>query len=178
MLISESTSGTDTTRSSATGTESSAPTSSTVEAMRRWAPPGASSTSPRWAAKRSGRTRPRAIHRRLPTGGGTTTTPTKGPTDAPSAFPDRDLSRRALDRGVLDGGDRDDAEAAADVSPSHLHCLLRGAADSGARLPAAELPPIDDLRRRRAPLRRGGTQRSAGDRLATHARRRHRGGHV
>ena len=43
-----------------------------------WAPPGATSTSPRSAARRSGRTRPRATRRPRPTSGGTCTTSTAG----------------------------------------------------------------------------------------------------
>jgi YVTN family beta-propeller protein len=58
---SASTRGRDTTPSSVTATESSAPTSSTAAAPSTWAPPGATSTSPRSAARRSGRTA-----RRLP----------------------------------------------------------------------------------------------------------------
>ena len=69
---SASTSGTAPTPSSATTTTgSSAPTSSTAAATRRWAAPGATSTSPRSAARRSGRTRPRATRRPRPTSGGT-----------------------------------------------------------------------------------------------------------
>ena len=62
---------------SATATAgSSARTSSTAAATRRWAAPGATSTSPRSGARRTGRTRPRATRRPRPTGGGTSTTST------------------------------------------------------------------------------------------------------
>ena len=74
---SASTSGTGPTPSTATTTTgSSAPTSSTAAATRRWAPPGPTSTSPRSAARRSGRTRPRATRRPSPTCGGASTTST------------------------------------------------------------------------------------------------------
>ena len=53
--------------SATTTTGSSAPTSSTAAATRRWAAPGPTSTSPRSAARRSGRTRPRATRRPRPT---------------------------------------------------------------------------------------------------------------
>ena len=62
--------------STATATRSSARTSSTTAATRRWAARGRTSTSPRSAARRSGRTRPRATRRPRPTSGGTSTTPT------------------------------------------------------------------------------------------------------
>src|SRR4051794_24677747 len=62
--------------SCATATRSSAPTSSTTAATRGWARPGATSTSPRWAARRSGRTRPTATRRPRRTSGGTCTTST------------------------------------------------------------------------------------------------------
>ena len=55
---------------------SSARTSSTAAATRRWAAPGATSTSPRSDARRSGRTRRRATRRPRRTAGGTTTTST------------------------------------------------------------------------------------------------------
>src|SRR4051794_364959 len=80
---SASTSGTGTTRSSARVGGSTAPTSSTAAATRPWAPPGATWTWPRSAARRSGRTRPRTTRRRRPTGGGTTTTPTAHERGAP-----------------------------------------------------------------------------------------------
>src|SRR5829696_4514529 len=67
-----------TTPSSATATACSAPTSSTTAATRRWAAPGAISTSQRSGARRSGRTRRKATRRRRPTNGGTGTT-TTGP---------------------------------------------------------------------------------------------------
>ncbi len=51
------------------GDESSARTSSTAAATRRWAASGATSTSPRSAARRSGRTRPRATRRPRRTSG-------------------------------------------------------------------------------------------------------------
>src|SRR6185312_1836179 len=51
-------------------------TSSTAAATRRWAVPGATSTSPPSGARRSGRTRQRATRRRRPTSGGTFTTGT------------------------------------------------------------------------------------------------------
>ena len=54
----------------------SAPTSSTAAATRRWGAPGATSTSPRSGARRSGRTRPRATRRPRRTSGGTGTTST------------------------------------------------------------------------------------------------------
>src|SRR5918996_281153 len=69
-------SGTARSPSSARATGSSARTSSTRAATRRWAAPGATSTSPRSAARRSGRTRPTATRRPRPTGGGTSTTST------------------------------------------------------------------------------------------------------
>ena len=53
---------------------SSAPISSTTAATSRWAGPGTTSISPRSAARRSGRTCPKAILRRRPTNGGTGTT--------------------------------------------------------------------------------------------------------
>src|SRR4051812_48133053 len=62
------------TRSSATATPCSAPTSSRLAATRRWAAPGATSTSLRSGARSSGRTRPRAIPRRRRTSGGSGTT--------------------------------------------------------------------------------------------------------
>jgi predicted dithiol-disulfide oxidoreductase (DUF899 family) len=50
-------------------------------ATRPWGAPGATSISRRSGARRSGRTRRRAIPRRRPTSGGTTTTPTERPRD-------------------------------------------------------------------------------------------------
>ena len=64
---------------SATASGSSAPTSSTIEATKRWGAPGATSTSPRSDARRTGRARPRAIRRLRRTGGGTCTTSTATP---------------------------------------------------------------------------------------------------
>jgi predicted dithiol-disulfide oxidoreductase (DUF899 family) len=55
---------------------SSAPTSSAAVAMRRWGAHGAISTSPRWGARRSGRTRRSTTHKHAPTSGGTITTRT------------------------------------------------------------------------------------------------------
>ena len=69
-------SGTAPTPSSATATRSSAPTSSTAAATSTWAAPGPTSTSRRSDARRSGRTRRRAIRRPRPTSGGTSTTST------------------------------------------------------------------------------------------------------
>src|SRR5580700_616219 len=76
MPTSAWTSGMARTRSSATATRCSAPTSSITVATRRWAAPGATWTSPRSGGRRSGRTRPTAIprSRRTPGGGGTTPT--------------------------------------------------------------------------------------------------------
>ena len=51
------------------GDRSSAPTSSTHRATRPWAAPGTTSTSPRSAARRSGRIRRRATRRRRPADG-------------------------------------------------------------------------------------------------------------
>src|SRR5918999_1417385 len=93
------TSGTAPTRSSATATRSSAPTSSTTAATRPWGAPGATSTSPRWGARRSGRTRRRATHRLRPTSGGTCTTGTATPDDRPRG-------RRAAGGGPLLGDRR------------------------------------------------------------------------
>src|SRR4029077_3193683 len=76
MPTSAWTSGTAPTRSSATATRCTAPTSSTIGATRRWAAPGVTSTSPRSAARRHGKTRPRAIRRPRRTRGGTGTTST------------------------------------------------------------------------------------------------------
>ena len=53
------------------------PTSSTTAATRRWAAPGATSTSPHSGGRRSGRTRRRATPRPRPTSGGTATTSTR-----------------------------------------------------------------------------------------------------
>ena len=79
-----STSGTAPTRSSATATACTARTSSTTAATRRWGAPGATSTSPRSDARRSGKTRPRATRRtsRTPGGSGTTSRP-RATTTAP-----------------------------------------------------------------------------------------------
>src|ERR1700738_1343438 len=57
-------------------TACSAPTSSTTAATSRWGAPGTTSTSRRWAGRKSGKTRPRAILRPRPTSGGTGTTAT------------------------------------------------------------------------------------------------------
>ena len=62
------------TDSFATVTGSSARTSSTTGATRRWAAPGRISTSPRSAVRRSGRTHRTDIRKRRPTRGGTGTT--------------------------------------------------------------------------------------------------------
>ena len=53
-------------------------------ATRRWEAPGATWTSPRSGARRSGRTRRRAIRRPRRTSGGTTTTRTARPRDRPA----------------------------------------------------------------------------------------------
>ena len=71
------TSGTGRTPSSAPTTGSSVPTSSTPAATKAWAPPGASSTSPRSDGRRSGRTRPKDTRRPTRTSGGTTTATTR-----------------------------------------------------------------------------------------------------
>ena len=60
------------------GDECSAPTSSTAAATRRWGAPGATSTSLRSGARRSGRTRRRATRRPRLTSGGSGTTNTQG----------------------------------------------------------------------------------------------------
>src|SRR6202030_2139693 len=67
-------SGTARTRSSATATVCSAPISSTTAATSRWGAPGATSTSLRSGARRSGRTRRRATPRLRRTSGGSGTT--------------------------------------------------------------------------------------------------------
>jgi len=54
------------------GDASSARTSSTPAATKRWAAPGATSTSPRSGARRRGKTRPRATPNPHPTNGGST----------------------------------------------------------------------------------------------------------
>ena len=56
------------------GDGSSARTSSTTVATKRWAAHGPTSTSPHWAVRRSGRTHPTDIRRRRRTRGGTGTT--------------------------------------------------------------------------------------------------------
>ena len=61
----------------------SAPISSITAATNRWAAPGTTSTSPRWAARKTGKTRRPDIRRRRPTSGGTGTTamwPARRPT--------------------------------------------------------------------------------------------------
>src|SRR6476620_1179099 len=78
---SEWTTGTAPTRSSGTATGCSGPTSSTTGATRRWGAPGPTSTSPRSAVRKWGRTHPRATPRLRPTSGGTTTTRTGRPDD-------------------------------------------------------------------------------------------------
>ena len=65
--------------SSATASGSTGPTSSTAGAPRRWEAPGVTWISRRSAARRSGRTRRRAIRRPRRTRGGTTTTRTARP---------------------------------------------------------------------------------------------------
>src|SRR6202044_2811354 len=74
------TNGTGRTRSSGTVTACSAPTSSTIGVTRRWGAPGATSTSPHWDARRSGRTRRTDTPERRPTRGGDGTTRTVTPT--------------------------------------------------------------------------------------------------
>src|SRR5437868_6017851 len=68
------TSGTARTRSPATATMCSAPTSSTTAATSRWGTHGTTSTSLRSGARRSGRTRRRVILRLRSTSGGSGTT--------------------------------------------------------------------------------------------------------
>ena len=73
---------------------SSAPTSSTAVATRRWAAPGATSTSPHSGARRSGRTRRRAIPRPRHINGGTSMTSIRR---RPEALPVPRLRRRQPD---------------------------------------------------------------------------------
>jgi predicted dithiol-disulfide oxidoreductase (DUF899 family) len=117
--------------SSATATASSAPTSSTSAAMRRWAPTGATSTSPRSGARRTGRTRPRATLRPRPTRGGISTTST---TSRPSSRrpsrtpPPRSAAREAGAR------DRSRGRRAGGGDPALRHRGWRRLA-AGARVP-------------------------------------------
>ena len=87
---------------------SSAPTSSTAAATRRWGARGATSTSPRSGARRSGRTRPRATRRRRPTSGGTSTTNMARQPRSRRARHDRhrDAAHRAHFPGARRGGVR------------------------------------------------------------------------
>ena len=109
---------------------SSAPTSSTTAATRRWAAPGATSTSPRSGARRSGRTRPRATRRRRPTRGRTGTTSTTTPGRRRSGCPDR----RGSDGGRGRRDDRAHRRRAGGGDPAAAAELGGRLAVAGARL--------------------------------------------
>ena len=104
-------SGTARTRSSATATAYSAPTSSIIAATSRWGIPGTTSTSLRLGVRRSGRNRRRATLRRRRMSGGigtTSTATTKRPPRSSNRFAGaaqpatpRDRSRhKRADRGT------------------------------------------------------------------------------
>src|SRR5258708_810660 len=87
-----------TTCSSATATRCSAPTSSTPVAMRRWEPPGATSTRLHSGARRRGRTLLKATPRPRRTSGGDGTTNTRArsrPTQGGSRYRRPDRRRRS-----------------------------------------------------------------------------------
>src|SRR4051812_1538205 len=144
------------TPSSARVTASSAPTSSTTAATRRWAAPGPTSTSPRSAARRSGRTRPRATPRRRPTPGGTGTTRTESARQRPAGrAPGEDAAAQegALERVVAvhsaaaEAGDlagRIEAGEGSAVGADHLGVEV--GLEPAERLARADVQPDRDQR--------------------------------
>ena len=121
---------------------SSAPTSSTTAATRRWAAPGATSTSPRSGARRSGRTRPRATRRPRPTSGGT----------CHDEYDERDVFEAALSAATASQrGSRSAARDRAHVGGVPVEELLPALAGTGTGLLVARAWMTLRLRRRGEP---------------------------
>ena len=127
---STSTSGTVPTRSSATTIGSSALTSSMPVATSRWGARGTTSTSPRSAARRRVRTRPRATRRLRRTSGGTTTTRTARRNDRNAV-----ARRLQVPSCVAEAADGPSCRTLVDIASTHrIHVIyeFEETSDSGS----------------------------------------------